>query len=242
MGIAVADYDGNGLSDLFVSNSRGQGHAAYRGTPSGSGSAGYTDARDDFADTPALTGWGDSWVDLDLDTDLDLAVTNGDMPVTNLADDAEPIHILENRSTASAWRFVDLGRRTGGEARLQTNGRGLAAADFDNDGDPDLAINSIGGPLILLENTTSGGNWLAVRLPGFWPGTRVTAELPDGRTLVRQAQAGGSYLSSEDPRLLFGLGDASRVRALVIEYPDGTQSRIEDVPANQLVEAPPSPG
>ena len=77
-----------------------------------------------------------------------------------------------------------------------------------------------------------------MQLPGFWPGTRVTAELPDGRTLVRQAQAGGSYLSSEDPRLLFGLGDAARVRTLVIQYPDGTQSRIEDLPANQLVEAP----
>ena len=62
--------------------------------------------------------------------------------------------------------------------------------------------------------------------------------LPDGRKLVRQVQAGGSYLSSEDPRLLFGLGDAERVRTLVIQYPDGTRTRIEDVTANQLVEAP----
>jgi Na+-translocating ferredoxin:NAD+ oxidoreductase RnfD subunit len=238
MGIAAADYDGNGLTDLFVSNSRGQGHAAYRGTPTGSATGGYTDARDDFADTPALTGWGDSWIDLDLDTDLDLVVTNGDIPVTNLTDDVEPIQVLENQSTGAALRFAELGLRADGEARLQTNGRGLAAADYDNDGDADIAINSIGGPLILLENTTSGGNWLAVRLPWFWPGTRVTAELPDGRRLVRQAQAGGSYLSSEDPRLLFGLGDAVRVRTLLIQYPDGTQSGIEDLPANQLVEAP----
>ena len=238
MGIAAADYDGNGLTDLFVSNSRGQGHAVYRGMPTGSGATGYADARDDFVDTPALTGWGDSWVDLDLDTDLDLVLTNGDIPVTSLIDDAEPIQILENRSTGAALRFADLGLRAGGEARLRTNGRGLAAADYDNDGDLDVAINSIGGPLILLENTTSGGNWLAVRLPGFWPGARVTAVLPDGRKLVRQVQAGGSYLSSEDPRLLFGLGDAARVRTLVIQYPDGTRTRIEDVTANQLVEAP----
>jgi hypothetical protein len=232
MGIAAADYDGNGLTDLFVSNSRGQGHAAYRGLPSG-----FADARDDFAGAPALTGWGDSWVDLDLDTDLDLVLTNGDIPVTSLIDDAEPIQVMENRSTGAALRFADLGGRTG-ETRLQTNGRGLAAADYDNDGDPDIAINSIGGPLILLENTASGGNWLAVRLPGFWPGARVTAVLPDGRKLVRQAQAGGSYLSSEDPRVLFGLGTAARVRTLEIQYPDGTRTRLEDVTANRLVDAP----
>jgi hypothetical protein len=62
--------------------------------------------------------------------------------------------------------------------------------------------------------------------------------LPDGRTLVRHVQAGGSYLSSEDPRLLFGLGDAARVRALVIRYPDGTETRLDDVAVNRLVDAP----
>ena len=238
MGIAAADYDGNGLTDLFISNSRGQGHSTYRGTSTVSGPTEYTDARDDFVDMSALTGWGDSWIDLDLDTDLDLVLTNGDIPVTNLSDDAEPIQVLENRSTGTSPRFVDLGLLADGDPRLQTNGRGVAAADYDNDGDPDVAINSIGGPLILLENTTSGGNWLAVQLPSFLPGTRVTAELSDGRQLVRHAQAGASYLSSEDPRLLFGLGDEARVRSLVIQYPDGTQSRIDDVAANQLVEAP----
>jgi Na+-translocating ferredoxin:NAD+ oxidoreductase RnfD subunit len=237
MGIAAGDYDGNGVDDLFISNSRGQGHALYRGMPADPGPTGYADAGDDVP-TPALTGWGDSWVDLDLDTDLDLVLTNGDIPITNLVDDAEPIQVLENRSDGAGPRFSDLGLRAGGEARLQTNGRGLAVADYDNDGDPDVAINSIGGPLILLENTASGGNWLAVRLPGFWPGARVIAVLPDGRTLVRQVQAGGSYLSSEDPRVLFGLGDAAHVRSLVIQYPDGRQTRIEDVTANQLVEAP----
>ncbi|HZM39347.1 MAG TPA: FG-GAP-like repeat-containing protein [Acidimicrobiales bacterium] len=233
MGVAAADYDGDGRTDLFVSNSRGQGHAVYRGMP-----AGYADAREDFADTEALTGWGDSWIDLDLDTDLDLVVTNGDIPVTDLADDAEPIQVLDNRSTGTAPRFTDLGIRAGDQDRLQTNGRGLAAADYDNDGDLDVAVNSIGGPLILLENTTRGANWLAVRLPGFQPGARVTAVLPDGRELVRHVQAGGSYLSSEDPRLLFGLGDAPRVLTVEIRYHDGTRAQLDDVPANQLVDAP----
>jgi hypothetical protein len=62
--------------------------------------------------------------------------------------------------------------------------------------------------------------------------------LPGGRRLVRQVLAGGSYLSSEDPRLLFGLGDAARVRALLIRYPDGSRTRLEDVTTDRLVEAP----
>jgi hypothetical protein len=238
MGIAAADYDGNGVTDLFVSNSRGQGHGVYRGAATATPATGYADAADDFGDTLEATGWGDSWVDLDLDTDLDLVLTNGDIPVASLVEDAEPIQVLENRSAGAARRFVDLGLGAGDGARLQTNGRGLAAADYDNDGDPDIAINSIGGPLILLENTVGRGNWLGVRLPGFWPGARVTAVLSDGRTLVRQVQAGGSYLSSEDHRVLFGLGDAGRVRALVVRYPNGTETRLDDVAANRLIDAP----
>ena len=240
MGIAVADYDGNGLTDLFVSNSRGQGHAVYRRAAHRVG----TDRLQLHRRSGRLRGHRGAHRlgrFLDRPRSGHRPRPRPDQrrhPGHGLSDDAEPIQVLENRSTGTAMRFTDLGLRAGDEDRLRTNGRGLAAADYDNDGDMDVAINSIGGPLILLENTTSGGNWLAVRLPGFWPGTRVTAELPDGRKLVRQVQAGGSYLSSEDPRLLFGLGDAARVRTLIIQYPNGTQTRIEDIPANQLVDVP----
>ena len=87
------------------------------------------------------------------------------------------------------------------------NGRGLAAADFDNDGDLDLALGSIGGRLQLLRNDGARGHWLEVALPRFAPGARVTVTLADGRRLSREVRAGSSYLSSEDPRLHFGLGD-----------------------------------
>jgi hypothetical protein len=115
------------------------------------------------------------------------------------------------------------------------NGRGLATGDFDNDGDVDAAINSIGGPLVLLRNDGARGRWLEVKLQRFSPGTRITAVLPSGRALVREAESGSSYLSSGDPRVHFGLGRARAVRELVVRYPSGRTTRLRNVSADRVV-------
>jgi hypothetical protein len=107
-------------------------------------------------------------------------------------------------------------------------------ADCDNDGDLDVAVNVIGGRLVLLENRLGGGRWLAVDVGGL-PGTRVTVTLGDGRSMVREAAAGSSYLSSEDPRLHLGLGDES-VAEVVVRWPDGEELRLADVGADRVVE------
>jgi ASPIC and UnbV/FG-GAP-like repeat/NQR2, RnfD, RnfE family len=230
MGIAAADASGDGRPDLFVTNSHRQLHGVFRSRGRGFELA---DARPDFApafDT-TLAGWGAAWADLDLDGRLDLAFANGAIPVTNLDMDAEPVKVLSGRSGEVADVSAGVGL---GEGPL-VNGRGLAAADYDNDGDLDLAVGSIGGPLVLLRNSGAEGHWLEVRLRSFAPGARVTAVLPGGRRLVREAQAGGSYLSSEDPRVHFGLGTAARVRALVVRYPTGREVRLENVAADRVV-------
>jgi Na+-transporting NADH:ubiquinone oxidoreductase subunit NqrB len=236
MGIAADDYSGDGRTDFFVSNSRGQTHAVYR-----SRSGGFVDARTAFAAAfgTNLTGWGDAWIDLNNDGHLDLALANGEIPVKNLEKDARPLQVLERVPSG----FVDASSLVGADKLPLVNGRGLAAADFDNDGHVDLAVNSVGGQLMLLRSTGGTGNWLEVRLPRFAPGAIVTAQLADGRRLVREVHAGSSYLSSEDPRVHFGLGSAPKVLRLIVRYPGGrktvlgtTGDRI-GIAANRIVTA-----
>jgi len=238
MGVAAADWDGDGRSDLFVSNSRGQVHAAYRSDPPGEDDPSFTDVRAELGpDLGSSTGWGVTWSDLDLDTHLDLVLVNGHVPVQDLARDAEPVGVYRNLAGDGApGRFQPVGDDAGLGALGPLLARGSAVGDYDNDGDPDVAVLTVGGPLVLLENRGARGNRLSVALEGSPPGAEVTAVLPDGRALRRTLQAGSSYLSSEDPRLHFGLGEADAVRELRIRWPDGRETRLSDVEANRLVE------
>jgi Na+-translocating ferredoxin:NAD+ oxidoreductase RnfD subunit len=210
---------------LFVTNSRNQTHGSYRQV-----------GKERFAQsalqlpTAVTAGWGASWIDLDNSSRLDLVVANGTIPITRLGKDAQRLQILAQRR----GRLLD----TGLLQKLRVNGRGLATADYDNDGRVDVAVNSIGGPLLLLRNTGPSGHWLEVSLARFAPGARVTARLAGGRSVVREVQAGSSYLSSEDPRIHFGLGGAKSVALLIVRYPDGTTVRLRNVRADRIVHVP----
>ena len=236
MGVAVGDWDADGRSDLFVSNSRGQGHALYRSSPPDANAPTFADVRAGAGiDLERSTGWGASWADLDHDTDLDLALVNGRIPVTDLRRDAELVQVFRNLSAQGRdGRFEEAGAGLGWVGRLVA--RGSAVADYDNDGDVDVAVLPLGRALVLLENRGAGGSWLEVSLKGSPPGAEVTATLPDGRKLRRELVAGSSYLSSEDPRLHFGLGEASIVREVRIRWPAGEETVLRDVEANQLLE------
>jgi ASPIC and UnbV/FG-GAP-like repeat len=233
MGVSAGDYDGDGRFDLIVTNGRGQVHGVFKSNPPDENDPSYTDVRTELGpDFAGSVGWGVTWADLDLDTDLDLFVANGDIPVTDLAADAEPLEDYVNDGS----KFVDASAASGLDAVGDLLARGAAAADYDNDGDVDFAVSQIGGPLVLLQNRVSGKHWLEVALDGFHPGALVSVVLPDGRKLQREARAGGSYLSSEDPRCLFGLGEATEIKELVVSWPDGTETRLHDLKANQIVE------
>jgi hypothetical protein len=226
MGIAAADSDGDGRLDVFVTNARRQTHAVYRSRPPDENQPSFDDVRESLGPSfSGSTGWGVSWADVDLDGDLDLALANGGVPVVDLGDDAEPVQLF-----LQAGGRYDSAELPGLRPLLA---RGSAAADYDNDGDVDLAVNSVGGSLALLENTGTTGRWLEVG--GLAPGSEVTAVLPDGRELRRTVLAGSSFLSSEDPRAHFGLGSATRVRELVVRRPDGSVERLQDLAADRRV-------
>ena len=221
MGVANADADGDGLADLFVSNSRGQQHAVLNGLPPGRNGSTFANGRPGFAAAfgPSFTGWGASWADLDLDGDPDLVLANGSIPVTNLARDAQPIQVLENRAAQGAPRRFIAAATTG---LPRVVGRGLAVADYDNDGRLDVALNSVGGRLILLRGTAADGNWLEVSLAGFHPGARVTAMLAR-RAAPRPRGAGRQQLplvgGSTRPFRAGQGGDGERVDRALPERP-----------------------
>ncbi len=243
MGVGVGDYDGSGGVDLLVTNLREQGHAVYRNTTGVGATPSFVDERDIVGvDLTTSSGWGASWADLDLDTDLDAVLVDGHVPVRDLAEDAEEPQAFENLTAqGDLARFTDWSDGTGIADLGPLNARGSAVADYDDDGDLDVAVAVVGGQLVLLENRGEGGRWLEVELGRFAPGAEVTVELPGGRRQVRESQAGSSYLSSEGPRLHFGLGDATSVEAVEVRWPGGATTRLENVAPNQVLRvAPPA--
>ena len=239
MGVTSGDYDGDGRFDLFITNWQAEFNALYRNETETTDEAHfqYSTYRVGLQGIGRdLTGWGTTFADFDLDSDLDLLIVNGYVPISNFENDAQPIYLYGNRTAEGATgQFRDWRVRTGLRDVENLLARGSAVADYDKDGDLDVAINTIGGHVALLRNGGIQANWLAVGFSQVMPGTRAIVVLSDGRELHRELHIGSSYLASETPYLHFGLGEES-IEQLIINLPNGETLIYNEPPINQYMQ------
>jgi cytochrome c peroxidase len=238
MGVASGDWTGDGWFDLMVTNWDTELNAIYRNETNEAGDLSfvYSTYRIGMVGLGNnMTGWGVHFADFDHDTDLDLLTVNGRVPVANPATDAELVRLYGNRLVEGhPGQFREWTSTVGLNDIGPLMARGSALADFDNDGDLDIAINTISGDALLLRNQSPTGNWLMIDLGAVIPGTYIEVQLADGTMLKREVYIGSSYLASEDPRIHFGLGSHQAIEQLVIHYPNGEHSIYSDIHANQV--------
>lgn len=243
MGIAGGDWDGDGWFDMLVTNWEAELNALYRNEtqPDSLLQFQYSTYRIGMMGLGNnATGWGTAFADFDLDTDLDLLTVNGRVPITNLETDPEHARLYLNRLVEGRpGEFRDWTQIVGLWDVGPLLARGSAVADYDNDGDLDIAINVIAGSAVLLRNEGAQGHWLTVDLGRFAPGTVIEVQLPDGRVLKRELHAGSSYLASEDPRIHFGLGSFDVIPALRVYWSDGSLTEHQGLSTNQIVRVAP---
>ena len=237
MGVAVGDADQDGLFDLFVTNFLYETNTLYRQEAGGT----FLDLTADFGlAEPSLNmlGFGTQFLDADLDGDEDLIVTNGH--VDDLRAYGRPYQMPAQFFTQIApGRYRELSaEQLGPFFAGKYLGRGLARWDWNRDGREDLLISHLDGPAALLTNRVSQpGHYLAVELRGTRSsreaiGAQVRVQLAD-RTLVKPLTAGDGYQASNQRRLVFGLGDATRVDRLEIHWPAGGREVFTNLGADQ---------
>jgi hypothetical protein len=232
MGVEAGDIDGSGRPALFVTNFfdlpnvlyLNRGHMVFDEWSNPSGLGG-----------PSLRrlGFGTVLVDVDLDGRLDIAVANGHVFHHKEAFGQPLAQQAQLFLGNGEGQFRDVSDRVGSYFRERLVGRGLAWADYDNDGKPDLAFSHNKGPTVLLHNATVTSNhWIGLELRGDGRksnrnaiGARVEVEA-EGRRQVRFVNGGGSYLSASDRRVLLGLSGAERADRVTVHWPSGKKQEF----------------
>ena len=239
MGVGIGDYDLDGHIDLFKTHFVNQAPGLY-----------HNNGKAEFDDVTQVAGlgaerrfssWGTGIVDLDNDGHPDLFVVAG-----TVAPELEAVYAkYPARNPRMVWRnqgngtFVELGNETGAAIAERHVSRGAAFGDFDNDGDLDILIMNRGEPPSLLRNDAPPGNhWLKVKLEGTKSnrsaiGSRVLVHY-GGKAQAQCVTSQCSFLSANDPRLHFGLGQLT-VADIEVHWPTGLSESFPRIAADQLV-------
>ena len=242
MGVDSADFDEDGLMDLFVANIDEEFFSLYRNNGDGTFDDVATPAGIGMA-TRWMSGWGLKFLDYDNDGNLDLIAASG-----------FPDDLFDEASSAIQWRqplllfhregktFRNVSADSGPVFGRKFPARGLAIGDFMNDGGVDVLIsNNNEAPLLLRNNVGKLNNWLGVQLVGRKAnrdaiGARVNWEAGDLKR-SRMKVGGGSFLSSHDPRLVLGIGQRAKIDSLEVKWPlpSGAVERFTDLPLNRYI-------
>jgi hypothetical protein len=242
MGVDAADFNQDGWMDLFVANIDEEVFSLYRNN----GEGGFDDVATQLGigmSTRWMSGWGLKFLDYDNDGDVDLIAANG-----------FPDDLLDEASGMIQWKqrlllfhhegkvFRDVSAESGPVFSRTFPARGLAIGDFDNDGGIDvLIVNNDAAPLLLHNQVGRRNNWLGIHLIGRKcnpdaVGAWVTWQAGDLKR-SRVKIAGGSFLSSHDPRMVLGIGQRPKIDTLEVSWPlpSGALERFSDLPLNRYI-------
>jgi enediyne biosynthesis protein E4 len=230
MAVDFADYNEDGLLDIFVSDDNycslymNEGNGIFADMSNKSGIAQYTGQH---------VGWASSFFDYDNDGDEDLFKVNGKLQ----HEYGEEDQLFENDGTGN---FSDVSVRHGDYFKKEYVGRGACFGDYDNDGDDDIYIVNLNSNGILIRN--DGGNrnnWLLLDLEGTQSnrdgiGARIMLTAA-GKNQYQYRESASGYLSQNDPRIHFGLGKSEKVDRIEIKWPSGKIQVLENIPVNQIL-------
>jgi hypothetical protein len=241
MGVAVGDYDSNGFMDVLVTTFADEHYTLFKNAGRQVFMDVSTESRIAIPTIPFL-GWGAFFADLDNDGRLDLFTANGHIypqadKAASLREKYSQRPLLFQQTPGGS--FVEIGQHCFPALSLHSS-RGAAYADFDNDGDLDIAYSNLDAAPTLLENVSASKNrWLAIKTVGRQSnrdgiGARLRIKTGSGHQHAT-VRSGESYLSGNDPRVHFGLGKAEQVEELRICWPTGKEEVFSKIRANQIV-------
>jgi hypothetical protein len=239
MGVDAADYDGDGLIDLVVTNFSHDFNTLHKNR----GELRFSDAtyQANFKDSYKYLVWGTKFFDFDLDGWIDVFMANGHIySVLETYSQANTSYrqqnsLYHNRGDGS---FVPVADNAGSGMRIEQSSRGMAVGDLDNDGDVDFVVTNIDGkPNLMINQGRNENGSLTLTLEGRASnrdaiGARVELVV-DGRTQTREVNPFGSFLSQSSHDLIFGLAAAESAESLVVTWPSGTVDRLGPVAAGR---------